>query len=83
MTPSTAVDASENDDCISDLPSSIHSDSNEHNAFYVHTIMEDVEQEVNEPISASETTLFRLCVIEENEPQRHAQCCLAKPSSCS
>ena len=31
----TPVEDSGNDDCISELPSSIQSDSNEHDAFYV------------------------------------------------
>ena len=49
----------------------------------MQTVVEEVEQEINEPISASEMTLFSLYDIEENEPQRHAQCCIAKPSSSS
>ena len=81
--PPPLVEDSEIDDCISELPSSIHSDANEHDAFYVRTVVEEVELEVNDPISAAEATLFSLNDIEEKEPQRHTTCCMAKPSSSS
>ena len=35
VSPPNSVEDSEIDDCISELPSSIHSDSIEHHAFYV------------------------------------------------
>ena len=83
VTPPAAVDASKNNDCISAFPSSIHSNSNEHDAFYVQVAVEEVEQEVNEPIYAYKTIVFGLYDIKDNEPQRHAQCCMAQLSSSS
>ena len=59
-TPSTTFVDAENDSCTSELPRSIHPDSNVHDAIYVHTIIEDVELEVDEPQIATEDTLFSL-----------------------
>ena len=82
-TPPTTVEEAENDNYISELHGSIHLDSNVRDALYVHTVIEEVKLEINDPMSATEATLFSLNNIEEKEPQHHAQCCMAKPSSSS
>ena len=76
--PPPLVGDSEIEHHIFEITSSIHSDSNEHNAFYVQTVVEKVELEMNYPISAPKATLLSLNDIKEKAHQNHTSCCLAK-----